>query len=56
MKSIRCSECGERIISPAWWDGKPYCTMCAIRKRTKKHIEEVRRRNAAAKNSSDSRK
>jgi len=46
MSSIRCSECGQRVVFPVWWGGKAYCTTCAIKKRAKEHIEEIRRKKA----------
>ena len=49
-KSIRCVKCGERVISPTWLDGDPYCLYCVIKMRQKEVIKGVRRRNATAKN------
>jgi len=42
--SLRCATCGQKIVFPTWWDGKPHCLACAIRERAKQQIKEVRKR------------
>lgn len=46
---MRCTECGVRIVTPTWYDGKPYCLTCGIRKWAQDCIQEVRSRRELAK-------